>query len=90
MRCNTTAAFSIGMPRRFIDDSMIRMLAWWGTTQVDVIGAHAGSFHRGQSRSFHHLDSLAEDLAALHHKGVADLGIQDVTQVAFAVEIPPK
>ena len=31
---STVAAFSIGMPRRWQAASMIRMLAWWGTTSA--------------------------------------------------------
>ena len=75
--CSTVAARSIGMPRRSQAASMMRMLAWWGTTSVDVVGGDAGALHRLLGRVDHDPHGPAEDLLALHLDEAADLGVEE-------------
>ena len=78
-RCgaSTVDALSIGTPSRWHAASMMRMLAWWGTTRAmssAVTPAAAIDLVAGVDHDAH---GPAEDLLAVHLDVPADLGVEE-------------
>ncbi len=65
-RSTVTTTFSSGMPSFLAEPSMMRRLAWCGTSQSRSSAVGPGGLEGGLDHVGDHADGMLEDLAALH------------------------
>ena len=65
--------FSGGIASFFETNSLIRLLAWCGIEEVEILDRHAIALQHGQAHFGHLGCGPSEDMAAIHGCGWTDL-----------------